>query len=138
MVKRCCFISFSLNCWRWMKMIIVKCGNWYNVLSKNRHKYCYWLLKNVTSSHSFGRNKIKFVQVSQDDLVCITIRIILHWIILTKTLKSKFGNLYDTCVFFPYDDFCFLFLWSLFNLLNILNFCLFWTYRLFNQTVCHR
>lgn len=31
MSKRC-LISFSLNCWRWMKIIIVKCGNWYNVL----------------------------------------------------------------------------------------------------------
>lgn len=69
----------------------------------------------MTSSHSFGRNKIKFVQVSQDDLVCITIKIILHWIILTKTLKSKSGNLYDTCVFFLYDVVCFLFLWSLFK-----------------------
>lgn len=38
-------------------------------------------LKNVTSNYSF-KLKIKFNHVSQDNLACIALRIILHWIIL--------------------------------------------------------
>lgn len=67
-------------------------------------------LKNVTCSHSFGKLKIKLDHVSQDNLACIAIKILLHWIILTETPKYKFGNLYN--MFFPYGAFCshFLFL----------------------------
>lgn len=33
--KRLCLINPSLNCWRWMEFIIVKCGNWYNMQNEN-------------------------------------------------------------------------------------------------------
>lgn len=95
-------------------------------------------LKNVTSNYFFKKLKIKFNHVGQDNLACIAIRVILHWIIFYSSKHWSINlTIYTILIcFWPMVLFTFISFSSVHYLNHNSILCfkeLFWTFRGFNQ-----